>query len=131
MLSVQQFCNDICDTLTLALHALRDGWDNAAKAHVVKHTGYTTPTHSAPTAGVATGALLAANASRLYALFVNDSDTTVYLALGTNAAANTGIRLNANGGSYEMSAALGNLYTGAVNGISGIAGKVVLVTEGV
>jgi hypothetical protein len=30
-----------------------------------------------------------------------------------------------------MSKKLGNLYTGAINGISGIAGKVVLVTEGV
>ncbi len=92
---------------------------------------YVTPTHSAPTAGVATGVILAANANRLYALIVNDSDTTVYLALGVAAAANTGIRLNANGGSYEMSKKLGNLYVGAVNGISGVAGKVVCVTEGV
>jgi hypothetical protein len=92
---------------------------------------YTTAAHTAPTAGVATGAILAANANRLYALVVNDSDTVVYLALGAAAALNTGIRLNANGGSYEMSAKLGNLYTGVINGISGVAGKVVLVTEGV
>ena len=92
---------------------------------------YTTPTHTAPTAGVATGVILAANANRLYALFVNDSDTTVYLGLGTAAVLNTGIRLNALGGNYEMSKKLGNLYLGAVNGISGVAGKVVLTTEGV
>lgn len=92
---------------------------------------YTTPTHSAPLAGVATGVILAANAARLYALFVNDSDTIVYLSLGVAAVVNTGIRINANGGSYEMSRKQGNLYLGAVNGISGIAGKVVLVTEGV
>jgi hypothetical protein len=92
---------------------------------------YTTPTHTAPTAGVATGELLAANANRLYALLVNDSDTIVYIKLGAAAVVNQGIRLNANGGSYEMSKKLGNLYTGAINGISGIAGKVVLVTEGV
>ncbi len=92
---------------------------------------YTTPAHTAPTAGVATGVILAANANRLYALFVNDSDTTVYLGLGAAAALNTGIRLNALGGNYEMSKKLGNLYTGAVNGISGVAGKVVCVTEGV
>ena len=92
---------------------------------------YTTPTHSAPTAGVASGAILAANANRKYALFINDSDTVVYLALGAVAVANTGIRLNASGGSYEMSKKFGNLYLGAVNGISGFAGKVVLVTEGV
>ncbi len=92
---------------------------------------YTTPTHTAPTAGIATGVILSANANRVYALFVNDSDTTVYLALGAAAVVNTGIRLNALGGNYEMSKKIGNLYTGAVNGISGIAGKVVLVTEGV
>ncbi len=92
---------------------------------------YTTPTHSAPTAGVASGAMLAANTDRLYALFVNDSDATVYLALGTAAVLNTGIRLNASGGSYEMSKKLGNLYTGVVNGISSAASKTVLVTEGV
>ena len=102
-----------------------------AAAWLVQQPAYTTPAHTAPTAGVASGVILAANANRLYALFVNDSDTPVYLALGGAAAINTGIRLNANGGSYEMSSALGNLYTGAVNGISGVAGKVVLVTEGV
>ena len=92
---------------------------------------YTTPAHTAPLAGIATGAILALNANRLYALFVNDSDTPVYLAFTVNAALNTGIRLNPNGGSYEMSKKLGNLWTGAVNGISGTAGKIVLVTEGV
>lgn len=92
---------------------------------------YTTPTHTAPTAGVATGVVLAANVNRLYALFINDSDTVVYLALGVAAVVNTGIRLNASGGSYEMSKKLGNLYTGVINGISGIAGKVVLTLEGV
>ena len=80
---------------------------------------------------MATGVILAANVNRLYALFVNDSETIVYLALGGAAALNTGIRLNANGGSYEMSKKLGNLYTGVVNGISGVAGQVVCVTEGV
>ena len=91
----------------------------------------TTPTHSAPTAGVASGVILAANANRLYALFVNDSDTVVYLAFGVAAVVNTGVRLNANGGWYEMSVGLGNIYRGEIRGISGIAGKVVLVTEGV
>lgn len=91
----------------------------------------TTPAHTAPTAGVATGVILAANASRLRALFINDSDTVVYLAEGVPAVLNVGIRLNPLGGSYEMSRKIGNLYLGAVNGISGIAGKVMLVTEDV
>lgn len=92
---------------------------------------YTTPTHTAPTIGNTTTAALAANASRVYAMFVNDSDEAIYLKLGASAAMNTGIRLNANGGSYEMSAALGNLYRGAVNAICSSGSKKLLVTEGV
>lgn len=92
---------------------------------------YTEPTLTTPIAGVSTGTILAANVNRLYALFVNDSDSIVYLALGVAAVLNAGIRLSANGGSYEMSQKFGNLYTGVVNGISGQADKIVLVTEGV
>lgn len=92
------------------------------------HRGYTVATHSAPTAGVASGVILAANINRRYALLVNDSNTDVYLALGVAAALNTGIRINANGGSYELSGT--NLWKGVINGISGVAGKIVLVTEG-
>jgi len=78
-----------------------------------------------------TGAALAANANRIYAMFINDSDTPIYLMLGAAAVANQGIRLNAAGGSYEMSALEGNLYVGAVNAIHGGAGnKNLLVLEG-
>ncbi len=91
-----------------------------------------TPTHTAPSAGNAVSAeILPANPERVYALIVNDSDTIVYLGLGVAAAMNEGIRLNAAGGSYEMSERLGNLFTGAVNAISSAAGKKLLVTEGV
>ncbi|MFA4854188.1 MAG: hypothetical protein WC616_02425 [Candidatus Omnitrophota bacterium] len=99
---------------------------------IVGRTGaYTTPTHTAVTVGVATGAALALNANRLYALLVNDSDTAIYIKLGVAAALNQGIRINANGGSYEISKELGNLYTGAINAISSLANKTLLVTEGV
>ena len=92
----------------------------------------TTATHTTATVTITTGAALAANTSRIWALFVNDSDTTIYLKLGVVAVANQGIRINANGGSFEMSSQSGNLYTGAVNAIHGGAGnKVLLVTEGV
>ena len=90
-----------------------------------------TPTHSAVTVGATTTVALAANTSRLWALFVNDSDETVYLKLGAAAALNQGIRLNANGGTFEMSVSLGNLYTGAVNAICTSGSKKLLVTEGV
>ena len=93
---------------------------------------YTTPTHTAVTVTTASGAALAANAVRLYALLINDSDETIYLKLGATAVANEGIRLNANGGNYEMSKKLGNLYTGVINAIHGGTGsKKLLVLEGV
>lgn len=94
--------------------------------------GYTTPTHSTLGVTTASQAALAANANRLYALLINDGDTTIYLKLGAAAVANQGIRLNANGGSYEMSRKTGNLYTGAINAIHGGTGtKTLTITEGV
>jgi len=93
---------------------------------------YTTPTHSAVTVTSTTTQALAANANRKYALLINDSDTVIYIKLGAAAVANEGIRLNANGGSYEMSDLHGNLYAGAINAIHGSTGnKTLLVTEGV
>jgi len=92
---------------------------------------YTTPTHTWPVIGNATTVALAANANRLYALFVNDGTEAIYLHLGAAAVMNRGIRLNASGGSYEMNRELGNLYIGAINGICASGGMTLLVTEGV
>lgn len=87
-------------------------------------------THTVVSVAVTSTAALAANTNRVGALLVNDSDTTIYLKLGAAAVVNQGIRLNANGGSLEMNAALGNLYSGAVNAIhGGVGSKVLLVTE--
>lgn len=95
-------------------------------------TNYKTPTHTVASVATSSGVALAANGDRKYALFINDSDTTIYLYLGDTAVANQGIRLNANGGSFEMSAMNGNLYVGAVNAIhAGTGSKTLLVTEGV
>ena len=91
-----------------------------------------TPTHTAPTMSTTSATVLAANASRKYALITNDSDVVVYLNLTGTAVANTGIRLAASGGTYEMSGAYGNLTTGIIRGIAASgSGKVLLVTEGV
>jgi phage gp45-like len=74
---------------------------------------------------------LASNGDRVYALFINDSDTVIYLSLGATAVVNQGIRINANGGSYEMSEKAGNLYMGVIYAIHGGSGtKKLLVTEG-
>ena len=98
----------------------------------VSVAAYTTPTHTAVNVTTSSGAVLAANANRKYALLINDSDTTIYMKLGAAAVVNQGIRLNANGGSYEMSTLFGNLYTGAIYGIHGGSGnKAILIVEGV
>lgn len=92
---------------------------------------YATPTHTWPVIGAATTVALVANANRLYAAFINDGTEAIYLYLGAAAVLNRGIRLNASGGSYEMSREIGNLYVGAVNGICTSGGMTLLVTEGV
>lgn len=86
-----------------------------------------TITNSSGTMGVASANILGANPRRKYAIIVNDSDTTIYISLGATAASNSGIRLNASGGSYEITTL--NPYTGVISGIAGVAGKVVTFVE--
>lgn len=74
-------------------------------------------------------AALVLNHERVYAMFQNDSDLTIYLRLGETAIANEGIRLNANGGSYEISDRLGNLFDGAVNAIASGGSNNLLILE--
>jgi hypothetical protein len=62
---------------------------------------------------------------KLLALF-NDSANTIYVALGGTATLNQGIRLNANGGMYELP---GSIYTGAVSAIATGAGSVLTFVE--
>ena len=86
--------------------------------------------HTAPTVGTSSGAVLAANDDRSYVKIINDSDTVIYLKVGVAAVLNEGIRVEANGGAFDMSADLGNLDTRAINGISSGASKVMLASEG-
>jgi len=86
-----------------------------------------TVTNTAVSVGVGNTAVLAANNSRVGAIFINDSDTVIYLALGATAALNSGIRLNASGGSYTMD--LQHLYTGAISAISSGATKNLCVVD--
>lgn len=76
--------------------------------------------------------IIAANTSRKYLLVINDSDTVIYLTLGGDAAVNSGIRLNANGGNYEMSLQQGSVFTGLINANhgGGAADKLLLILEG-
>lgn len=90
-------------------------------------------TMTATEVSIDTGSLsevaLAANRERVYALFINDSDTAMYLRLGETAVAHEGILLAVTGGSFEMT--LDNLYRGVVNVICASSGKVLMINEGV
>mgnify|MGYP001614708404 FL=1 len=80
--------------------------------------------------------VLASNNARAYALITNDSDTVIYLdfkaTLGGSSAgamlALQGIRLNANGGSFEIS--WYNLWQGAIYALTSVAAKNLQVVEG-
>lgn len=72
--------------------------------------------------------VLAANPRRADAVFVNDSNQVIYLARGEAAVMNEGIRLNANGGSYEINR--NNLFLGAINAIATGGDKNLTVSEG-
>ncbi|KYK27428.1 hypothetical protein AYK26_07015 [Euryarchaeota archaeon SM23-78] len=78
--------------------------------------------------GVASTNVLAANANRRFAVFVNDSAAIIYLFFGTPAVLNQGIRLNALGGAYEINQTC--LYTGQVTAIATAVGSNLTVTEG-
>lgn len=87
-------------------------------------------THTTAACATSTTTALAAQAFRTYALFVNDSDTDIYLKIGADAVVNEGVRLNSGGGSLELSREFGNLSGSVVNCIHGGSGtKTLLVYE--
>lgn len=52
--------------------------------------------------GTTSTPVLAARPGRKYAIFVNDSDTVIYLAFGSPASVGNGVRLTKDGGFYEI-----------------------------
>lgn len=72
--------------------------------------------------------VLAANPRRADAVFVNDSNQPIFLARGNAAVLNVGIRLNANGGSYEINR--NNLFLGVINAIAVGGDKNLVWSEG-
>lgn len=72
-------------------------------------------------------AIVSSNVGRQYLVIVNDGANPVYLSLGGTAVANSGIRLNAQGGSIELTQ--DNLFTGAISGIAVGGTSVVTVFE--
>jgi len=69
----------------------------------------------------------ATNWLRQYCLIVNDGDADIYLGLDMPAEANKGIRLNANGGCYEIN--LSNPFKGQIYAIGDASGPRLLLTE--
>lgn len=88
---------------------------------------FSTGTNSAVSVTTSTTAIATSNVGRQYLIIVNDGAYPVYLGLGASAVASTGIRLNANGGSYEINQ--DNLFVGAINGIAVGGTSVVTVFE--
>jgi hypothetical protein len=64
--------------------------------------------------------VVASNVDRRYAAFVNRSSVWIFLAFGEAAVAERGIALAPNGGSFELTNT--NMFTGAVNAITAVAG---------
>ena len=106
-----------------------DANGNIGNAEIVNATNQNTSAHTTSVIGSSTTLALAVNTARKSALIINDSDETIYIKIGVNAVLNEGIRLNANGGAYEMSFKYGNLDTRAINAISSSGSKTVLITE--
>lgn len=76
--------------------------------------------------------VLAANPRRKKAIFVNNSDTTIFLFKGHpgSCALNAGMRLNAAGGSWEETPdVLGYFWRGPFSAITSAATKNLVVTE--
>jgi len=71
--------------------------------------------------------VLSHRSSRKYAVIVNDSNETIYLGVGEAAVLNEGIRLNANGGAWEIKG--GHPYQGVIYAISTSGSKNVTVFE--
>jgi len=71
--------------------------------------------------------VLESNPQRIYALLVNDGDADIYVAFSSPAVANSGVRLNANGGSYEIN--LTNPWQGEINAVGDASGPKLMATE--
>lgn len=84
-------------------------------------------TNTKVTIGSTLTTVLALKSTRRYASFVNDSDETIYLSLGATATMNKGIRLNANGGVFEIRK--GNGYNGIITAICSSGSKNLTVVE--
>jgi len=73
--------------------------------------------------------VLNANPARKHVVIVNDGSQEVYLSFGAAAVAGKGVRLNKQGGSYEIDDR--NLWQGAIYGITASGSSSLTVHEGI
>ena len=85
-------------------------------------TGSIAETATRPNVTTTSGVVLAANANRKYALMRNPNPVDVFVSKGATAVVGQQRAIPANGGVWTMSAALGNLSTGAIVAVHGAAG---------
>lgn len=70
----------------------------------------TNATNTYSTVGTSSSSILSANGSRISAILTNDSDSTIYLSLGSSAYVGRGIRVNDGGGSVTINDFKGIIY---------------------
>lgn len=73
--------------------------------------------HTAVSVRGRSGQVLAENKARVSALFINDSGSVIYMKFGEDAVFGEGIRINGDGGSYELTIQSGTMIVDAVNAI--------------
>jgi hypothetical protein len=85
--------------------------------------------HTKADVDIASSLVLAKSGLRTNAIFVNNGDVPVFLTFSVDACKDEGIRVNGNGGSYELSEKSGNLDMRAVYGVVSEGDTTILVTE--
>ena len=113
----------IIGTLSLGLSSPKIASSDALNPNFIQ----TMSTVSFATVSTASTPILNASSGRVYAVFVNDGTVPIYLRLASGSAvADSGIRLNASGGSYEINPA--NLYVGAISAVTASGSAVLTIT---
>lgn len=90
---------------------------------------YSTATNASSTVATTSRVIVNANVARQYLAIVNDGDQDVYLNFRATSTAGTGIRLNANGGAYEMDITSSNVYVGPVSAVTSTSTSAVTIIE--
>ncbi len=95
---------------------------------MARNTPVTSATNTKKTIANSSTAVLTANPDRAFVILVNDSDEAIYVTLGSTAVINSGIRLNATGGTLKLDN--NSRYTGPIAAICASGSKNLTVCHG-